>query len=123
MRIAILAVGQKPPEWVRAGFEEYRKRLPKPYAPELIELAAGTRGSGRDPARAISDEGARVLAALPKGEWMRLGVQLKCLRVAGADTGKLDMPLVLRGSDGVTLALSKVVASTDFDRKLDCPIR
>jgi beta-glucosidase len=64
-----------------------------------------------------------ALAALPEGEWMRLGVQLKCLRVAGADTGKLDMPLVLRGSDGVTLALSKVVASTDFDRKVDCPIR
>jgi beta-glucosidase len=64
-----------------------------------------------------------VLATLPKGEWTRLGVQLKCLRVAGADTGKLDMPFVLRGSDGVQLALSKVTASTDFDRKVECPVR
>ena len=64
-----------------------------------------------------------TLAKLPKGEWTRLGVQLKCLRVAGADTGKLDMPLFVRGSNGVQLALSKVVASTDFDHKVECPIR
>ena len=64
-----------------------------------------------------------ALATLPKGEWTRLGVQLKCLRVAGADTGKLDMPFFLRGSNGLQLALSKVVASTDFDHKVDCPIR
>ncbi|WP_189375867.1 glycoside hydrolase family 3 protein [Thermomonas carbonis] len=64
-----------------------------------------------------------ALAKLPKGEWTRLGVQLKCLRVAGADTGKLDMPFYLRGSNGVQLALSKVVASTDFDYKVECPIR
>ena len=50
-------------------------------------------------------------------------MQLKCLRVAGADTGKLDMPFVLRGSNGVQLALSKVTASTDFDRKVECPAR
>ena len=64
-----------------------------------------------------------ALAKLPKGEWTRLGVQLKCLRLAGADTGKLDMPFFLRGSNGVQLALSKVVASTDFDHKVECPIR
>ena len=64
-----------------------------------------------------------ALAKLPKGEWTRLGVQLKCLRVAGADTGKLDMPFYLRGSNGLQLALSRVVASTDFDHKVECPIR
>lgn len=64
-----------------------------------------------------------ALAKLTKGEWTRLGVQLKCLRVAGADTGRLDMPFTLRGSNGVQLALSKVTASTDYDRKVDCPVR
>ena len=64
-----------------------------------------------------------ALAALPKGEWTRLGVPLKCLRVAGADTGKLDMPFTLRGSGGMQLALAKVTASTEFDRKVDCPVR
>src|SRR5690606_8173258 len=64
-----------------------------------------------------------ALAALPKGEWGRLGVQLKCLRAAGADTGRLDAPFVLRGSDGLQLALAKVAASTDFDRKVECAVR
>jgi len=64
-----------------------------------------------------------ALAKLAPGKWTRLGVQLKCLRVAGVDTGKLDMPFLLRGSQGVKLSLSKVVASTDFDARVDCPIR
>lgn len=64
-----------------------------------------------------------TLAALPKGEWTRVGVPLKCLRVAGADTGKLDMPFVLKAGRGAAIALSTVAASTDFDHKVDCPIR
>lgn len=67
MRIVLLALGEKPPLWVRDGCAEYLKRLPKPYAPELIELAAARRGKGRDPVRAIEEEGERVLAALPRG--------------------------------------------------------
>jgi 23S rRNA (pseudouridine1915-N3)-methyltransferase len=33
---------------------------------DLVEIEPGLRGKGRDAARATSDEGARVLAALPK---------------------------------------------------------
>ncbi|MCA0392709.1 MAG: exo 1,3/1,4-beta-D-glucan glucohydrolase [Proteobacteria bacterium] len=61
-----------------------------------------------------------ALAALPKGEWTRLGVQLKCLRAAGADTSKLDMPFALRAGAGAKIALTRVVASTDFDHKVAC---
>lgn len=48
---------------------------------------------------------------------------LKCLRVAGADTGKLDMPFVLKAGNGAKIALSTVAAGTDFDHKVDCPVR
>ena len=61
-----------------------------------------------------------ALAKLPKGEWTRLGVQLKCLRAAGADTSKLDMPFALRAGAGAKIALTRVVASTDFDHKVAC---
>ena len=67
MRILIIAVGEKPPAWVKAGFAEYARRLPKPFTPQLIEVAPGERGKGRDPARAIASEGERVLAAIPDG--------------------------------------------------------
>lgn len=62
-----------------------------------------------------------ALAQLPRNQWTRLAVQLKCLRAAGADTGRLDTPFYFRGGDGVQLALSKVAAGTEFDRKIDCP--
>jgi 23S rRNA (pseudouridine1915-N3)-methyltransferase len=66
MRIVLIAVGEKPPAWVRDGYADYVRRIPKPYTPELIELPLGQRGKSADPARAIADEGARVLAALPR---------------------------------------------------------
>ncbi len=66
MRIHLIAVGERPPVWVRDGYADYAKRLPKPYAPELVELPLGKRSKSSDPARAIADEGEAVLRALPK---------------------------------------------------------
>ncbi len=79
---------------------------------------------------ATCGEGCRVelpigdaLAKLPRGGWTRLGVQLRCLRAAGADTGKLDMPFALRAGPGARIALARVAASTDFDHRVDCAIQ
>ena len=49
------------------GFAEYQKRLSHWLPLDLVEVEPGVRGKGRDTVRAITDEGARVLAALPKG--------------------------------------------------------
>ena len=62
-----------------------------------------------------------ALAALPRGEWVRFGVPLKCVRVAGADTTRLDVPFGIRAGAGLDLALADVVAATDYQHKLDCP--
>lgn len=67
MKAHLIAVGEKAPRWVTEGFNEYRKRLSHWLPLELIEIAPGMRGKGRDPLRAMQDEGARVLAAIPKG--------------------------------------------------------
>lgn len=66
MKARLIAVGEGAPHWVSDGFAEYRKRLSHWLPLELVEVAPGLRGKGRDPARAMQDEGARVLAALPK---------------------------------------------------------
>ncbi len=66
MRARLIAVGERMPAWVADGFAEYRKRLSHDLPLELVEVALGARGKGRDAARAIADEGARVLAAVPK---------------------------------------------------------
>lgn len=67
MKARLIAVGERAPAWVAQGFAEYQKRLSHWLPLDLVEIEPGLRGKGRDAARATADEGARVLAALPKG--------------------------------------------------------
>lgn len=66
MKTRLISVGERMPTWVAEGFAEYRKRLSRELPLDLMEIPLGARGKGRDPARAIADEGVAVLAALPK---------------------------------------------------------
>lgn len=66
MKARLVAVGEGAPEWVSSGFAEYRKRLSYWLPLDLVEIAPGLRGKGRDAQRAMHEEGTRVLAALPK---------------------------------------------------------
>jgi 23S rRNA (pseudouridine1915-N3)-methyltransferase len=66
VKARLVAVGERAPSWVSEGFEDYRKRLSHWLPLELVEIESGIRGKGRDPLRAIADEGGRVLAVLPR---------------------------------------------------------
>jgi 23S rRNA (pseudouridine1915-N3)-methyltransferase len=62
MRVTLVAVGQRMPAWVTAGFSEYTRRLRPRLPVELVEIAAAKRGTG-DLTRAMAEEGKRLLAA------------------------------------------------------------
>jgi 23S rRNA (pseudouridine1915-N3)-methyltransferase len=64
MRIRLIAIGQKMPEWVTAGFGEYVKRLPADCSLDLIEIPLAKRGKNVDVARAMKREGEQMLAAI-----------------------------------------------------------
>ena len=66
MKTRLVSVGERMPGWVADGFAEYRKRLSHELPLDLVEIALGARGKGRDPDRAMADEGAAVLSAIPK---------------------------------------------------------
>lgn len=66
MKAILVAVGERAPDWVSSGFSEYQKRLSHWLPLSLHEITPGVRGKGRDAARAMADEGARVLAAVPR---------------------------------------------------------
>jgi 23S rRNA (pseudouridine1915-N3)-methyltransferase len=108
MRARLIAVGERMPAWVAEGFAEYRKRLAHELPLELIELKPGNRGKGRDDMRAIHEEGAAILAALPadchvvaldgRGRtWSseELAVQLGKWRMDGR-----DLAFLIGGPDG-----------------------
>lgn len=66
MHIHLLAVGTRMPDWVRAGFEEYAKRLPPECALKLVEIPAEKRTDNSNVEQLKRKEGERVLAAIPK---------------------------------------------------------
>ncbi|MFC5740638.1 23S rRNA (pseudouridine(1915)-N(3))-methyltransferase RlmH [Dyella tabacisoli] len=108
MRARLIAVGDRMPAWVAEGFAEYRKRLSHELPLELTELKPGIRGKGRDDARAMVDEGAAILAVLPRDihvialdgrgkTWSseELAEQLAKWRMAGR-----DLAFLIGGPDG-----------------------
>ncbi|MBB6367227.1 beta-glucosidase [Xanthomonas sacchari] len=64
-----------------------------------------------------------TLAALPVGQWTRVGVPLKCLAAAGADLGKLDRPWAVATAGTMTLSVSRVAlgALNEAETTVACP--
>lgn len=54
------------PPWVQQGYAEFSKRLAHECTLKLVEITPGRRGKNADIARAVRDEGQRMLAAIPK---------------------------------------------------------
>ncbi len=67
MKIQLVAVGTRMPDWVECGYQEYSRRFPKDMPLELIEIVAGKRGKNADIKRILQKEGELTLAAIPKG--------------------------------------------------------
>lgn len=67
MRIKLLAVGTRMPQWVVQGYREYAQRMPPVCQLELVEIAAKKRGKNADTARILRDEAQALGAAIPKG--------------------------------------------------------
>lgn len=70
MRIKLITVGTKMPQWVDIGFREYAKRLPAEFKLELVEIPLGHRGKGADIQRAIAKESGQMLAAIDKSDYV-----------------------------------------------------
>lgn len=66
MKLLILAVGNKMPEWITHGFNEYTKRMPREAAISLIEIKPEPRTTGKTVAQIMDAEAQRIESALPK---------------------------------------------------------
>jgi len=65
MKFIILAVGNKMPEWVEAGFVEYKKRMSHEITIELLKIKPEKRNKSKKIDQLLCAEAARILAALP----------------------------------------------------------
>ena len=67
MHLYLIAVGERAPTWVAEGFEEYARRLRRPWTLKLKEIPAERRSRNADIAGLVRVEGERLLAAVPTG--------------------------------------------------------
>ena len=77
MKLWLVTVGHKMPDWITAGFNEYAKRMPREAKIELLEIKPEPRTTGKSIAQIMEAEAQRIFAVLPQN----------CLRIALDERG------------------------------------
>lgn len=65
MKITIIAVGQRMPDWVTTAWQDYSQRMPADYAVSLKEIKPEPRTTGKTVAQMMAAEAKRIEAAIP----------------------------------------------------------
>jgi len=101
MKIDMIAVGTKMPDWVAKGVNEYLRRMPPDYKISVQEIPAGKRGKNADVKRILQKEGQQIINSIPKGN------RVIALEVNGApwDTWQLAKNLEKWQLDGRNISL------------------
>ncbi|ODN66024.1 MULTISPECIES: 23S rRNA (pseudouridine(1915)-N(3))-methyltransferase RlmH [Methylophaga] len=110
MKLNLLAVGQKMPQWVTEGYNEYAKRMPRECQLLLNEIAPAKRGKSGSTSQWMQEEGKRIMTALPENDYVvalevggrnwsteQLAEQLKNWQASGR-----DVSLLVGGPDGLS---------------------
>ena len=63
MRLRVVALGQRMPAWVDAGWDEYARRMPPEFPLDLVALKAEARDRGKAAAQILAAEAVRIAAA------------------------------------------------------------
>lgn len=124
MKVRIITVGQKMPQWIQTGFDDYFKRIQPMLTTEIIELAAAKRSknpSDANLAQYREQEGQAILHTHQNASREQLwvldvkGKSMSTERLADklSDAMQLgdDIALVIGGADGVS---PDVLATADF---------
>ena len=65
MKLFIVTVGHKMPDWITTGYNEYAKRMPREAKIELLEIKPEPRTTGKNTLQIMEAEAQRILNALP----------------------------------------------------------
>lgn len=122
MKLRILSIGHKMPNWVQQGFEEYLKRIQPMISVEMVELPPAKRSKTPSPAeidKYKTIEATTILNAKhPKERLWLLEVKGKMLstehlsdKLSMAMQDGADIALVIGGADGVS---PEILQAADF---------
>ena len=108
MRLLIVAVGQRVPDWAQTAWDDYAKRFPHELKVELKAIKTEPRGS-KTVAQLYAAERKRIEEAIPKGTRVvaldERGTSLRTTALADRlkewQLGGGDVALVIGGPDGL----------------------
>ena len=108
MRICVVAVGQRVPDWAQVAWDDYAKRFPPELKLELRAVKTEPRASRTVPA-ILAAERERIQAQIPKGGHVvaldERGTSLTTVALAARlrdwQLGGQDVALVIGGPDGL----------------------
>ena len=113
MKMYVIAVGAKMPDWVNIAWDDYAKRLPPEWTVVLKEIKPEPRTTGKTVAQMMSAEAKRIEAAIPS-DALRIaldehGKDLSTTKFsttlqAWQDTSR-SIALLIGGSDGLDPSL------------------
>jgi len=112
VKLVLVAVGQRPPAWAQAAFDDYAKRFPPELRFELKSVKAEPRDS-RTPEQLMAAEARRIEAAMPRGA-RRIALDERGQRVTTTQLAERllawqrdgrDAALLVGGPDGLDPAL------------------
>ncbi|MBK6862224.1 MAG: 23S rRNA (pseudouridine(1915)-N(3))-methyltransferase RlmH [Ideonella sp.] len=123
MKLWLVAVGQRQPDWAQAAYADYAKRFPPELRLELKSVKAEPRGAGRSAQQMMSAEAQRIEAAIPRGarrivldeRGTRTTTQQLAARLTAWQGDGRDAALIVGGPDGLDAALK---ASADETLRL-----
>jgi 23S rRNA (pseudouridine1915-N3)-methyltransferase len=123
MRARLIAVGTRPPAWVREAYTDYIRRLGSRLKLTLLEIEPGPRSAGQSPRKAIEAEARKLMAALRPGEWVvaldERGTQMSTRELADWLGARMregrDLAFLIGGPDGFA---AEVLARSDASLSL-----
>ena len=112
MKLLVVAVGQRVPDWAATAWDDYAKRFPPELRLELKAVKTEPRGS-RTTEQLMSAERERIEAAIPRGARVvaldERGTPLTTAALAGKlkawQLDASDVALLIGGPDGLDPAL------------------
>ena len=110
MKVNIIAIGNKMPDWVDAASNDFLKRLPAEIKVNSVFLPLIKRGKNPDIPRIVRDESRKLINAVPKDSVLVvldvLGKKVSTMKLATMLESWLqqsqDISIVIGGPDGVS---------------------
>ncbi len=114
MKISIIAIGQKLPDWAENACSDYLRRFPKDWCVEVKALKAEDRAA-KSVDKAMLLEASRIKAALPKDAFIVVldehGVELTSTELASKlllwQDRAQSVAFIIGGADGLTSEIKK----------------